>query len=73
MPKRSWNWRSVAAWLALTRPRPRSAPPDITTTRVPKRSDSAPQRNEPTPMARKLKRAAVEMPARVHPIASAMG
>ncbi len=44
-----------------------------TTARVPIRSESAPQKNDPTPMQRKLRSAAVEMPVRDQPIASDMG
>ena len=47
--------------------------PESTTTRVPNRSDSAPQKNEPTPMLSQLRSAAVEIPARDHPVASAIG
>ena len=43
------------------------------TVRVPSRSESAPQRNAPTPMASQLTRAAVEIPVRDHPIAWVMG
>ena len=63
----------VDAWLAITVPRPRRTPPRSTTTRVPSRSDSAPQTNDPTPMLTKLRSAAVEMPVRDQPIASDMG
>ena len=72
-PKRIWNWPRVAAWLAVTRPRPSSTPPQSTTARVPNRSESAPQKNEPMPMLRKLRRAAIEMPVRDQPIAADMG
>ena len=44
-----------------------------TTSRVPNRSESAPQTNAPAPMVRKLRSAAVEIPVRDQPIASAMG
>src|SRR2546425_371274 len=71
-PKRTWNWPRVAAWLAVTRPRPSRTPPQSTTARVPNRSDSAPQANDPTPMLRKLRSAAIEMPARDQPIAADM-
>src|SRR5688572_3438772 len=72
-PNSSWNQPSEAAWLAVTRPSPSSAPPDRTTTRVPNRSDSAPQAKAPAPIDRKLRSAAVAMPVRDQPIASAMG
>jgi hypothetical protein len=39
----------------------------------PHRSESAPQTIEPTPMQRKLRSAAVEMPVRDQSIAAAMG
>ena len=48
-------------------------PPLTTTTRVPNRSERAPQANDPTPMARKLRSAAVEIPVRVQPIDSDIG
>ena len=41
--------------------------------RVPSRSESAPQRNAPTPIPSQLTSAAVEIPVRVHPIAWVMG
>jgi hypothetical protein len=72
-PNKSWNWPRVAAWLASTRPRPRRPPPRRTTPRVPSRSERAPQKNDPAPIQRKFRSAAVEMPARDQPIASEMG
>ena len=48
-------------------------PPQSTTARVPRRSESAPQRNDPAPMQIQLRSAAVEIPARDQPIASDMG
>ncbi len=63
----------MAAWLAATSPAPSRMLPESTTTRVPKRSESAPQKNDPTPMQRKFSIAASEMPLRDHPIASDMG
>ena len=68
-----WNWVSEPAWLAVTMPAPSSKPPQSTTARVPKRSDSAPQRNEPMPMQSQLRSAAVETPVRDQPVASDMG
>ncbi len=41
--------------------------------RVPSRSENAPHRNAPTPIASQLTRAALEIPVRVHPIAWVMG
>jgi len=73
MPHRIWNWATVPAWLAATRPRPSSEPPASTTARVPNRSDSAPHRNEAGPMHRKLSRAAVEMLVRDQPVAIDIG
>ena len=72
-PKASWNWPTVAAWLAITVPRPSRAPPRATTVRVPSRSESAPQTNDPTPMPRKFRSAAVEIAVRDQPIAPDMG
>ena len=63
----------MEAWLAVTKPRPSKTPPDSTTARVPNRSESAPQKNDPTPMQRKFRSAAVEMPVRDQPIESEMG
>jgi hypothetical protein len=40
---------------------------------VPIRSESAPQKNDPTPMHTKLRSAAVEMPVRDQPIDSDIG
>jgi hypothetical protein len=40
---------------------------------VPTRSESAPQKNDPTPIPSQLRSAAVEMPVRDQPIASDMG
>ena len=57
----------------MVSPRPSSTPPASTTARVPNLSDSAPQANEPTPMARKFSVAAAEMPARDQPIVCAIG
>ena len=48
-------------------------PPASTTARVPNRSDSEPQKNDPKPMARKLSTAANEMPARDQPMSCDMG
>ena len=73
MPNSSWNCSSVAAWLPRSAPRPSSTPPASTTARVPNRSDSEPQKNDPKPMARKLSTAAVEMPARDQPMSCAIG
>src|SRR5438093_1620244 len=72
-PKRTWNWPRVAAWLAVTRPRPSRTPPASTTARVPHRSESAPQMNDPTPMQTKLRSAAVEILVRDQPITSDRG
>jgi hypothetical protein len=73
MPNRIWNWPTVPAWLAATRPSPSSAPPESTTARVPNLSESAPHRNEAGPMQRKFKSAAVEMLVRDQPVASDIG
>ena len=54
-------------------PRPSRTPPQSTTARVPMRSERAPHTNVPTPMQSQLMVAAVEMPVRDQPIASAMG
>src|SRR5262249_59115815 len=72
-PNRSWNCPSVAARLAVTRPRPSRTPPLSTTVRVPKRSERAPQTKALTPMQSQLTRAVVEMPVRDQPIASDTG
>src|SRR2546428_12843897 len=72
-PKKIWNWPRVAARLAITVPKPIRVPPRSTTTRVPSRSESAPQTNDPTPMHSKLSRAAVELPVRDHPVSAATG
>src|SRR5437016_4404811 len=72
-PKYTWNWPRVVAWLAITVPKPSRTPPRSTTARVPSRSESAPQTNDPTPMQRKLRSAAVEIPVRDHPVAADMG
>ena len=73
MPNRSWNRSSVAAWLAASSPQASSTPPVSTTARVPNRSDSEPQKNDPKPIARKLSTAANEMPARDQPISCDIG
>ena len=52
---------------------PSRTPPASTTTRVPNRSDSDPQRNDPNPMARKLSTAVNEMPARDQPMSCDIG
>src|SRR2546425_7325725 len=72
-PKKIWNWPRVAARLAITVPKPIRVPPRSTTTRVPSRSESAPQTNDPMPMHRKLSRAAVEMPVRDQPVSADIG
>src|SRR5919106_1313196 len=72
-PKETWNWPRVAAWLAITVPNPSRTPPSSTTVRVPSRSESAPQTSDPTPMHRKLKSAAVEIPVRDQPVSAEMG
>jgi hypothetical protein len=72
-PNSTWNCPSVAARLAVTRPRPSRTPPLSTTVRVPMRSESAPQTNALTPMDSQLMSAVVEMPVRDQPIASDTG
>src|SRR5262245_5678094 len=57
----------------LTVPKTSRTPPRSTTAHVPSRSESAPQTNDPTPMQRKLRSAAVEMPVRDQPIVPDMG
>src|SRR2546430_4427654 len=66
-------WTRLVVWLAVTSPRPSRTPPASTTARVPNRSDSAPQRKPPRPMQSQLMSAAVEIPVRDQPIASAIG
>src|SRR5882724_12658695 len=72
-PKKSWNPPRVVARLAITVPNPIRVPPRSTTRRVPSRSETAPQKNDPTPMLRKLSRAAVEMPVRDQPVSADIG
>ncbi len=55
-PKQSWNCHRLCAWLAVTRPSPSSRLPVSTTMRVPKRSDSAPQRNAGNAHAEEIQR-----------------
>ena len=62
-----------ATRLAINVHKPIRVPPRSTTTRVPSRSESAPQTSDPTPMHRKLSRAAVEMPVRDQPVSADIG
>ena len=59
--------------LAMKRPMPISTPPKITSGRAPIRSLSAPAAKPETPMTMKAMVIAPEMPARVHPVSSAIG
>src|SRR5256885_15927368 len=60
-PNVTWRCQSAVAWLDTTRPRPSSAPPAIVTARLPSRSDTAPQKNEPAPIAIQLVRASTDV------------
>jgi len=55
------------------RPRPSKSPPNRTTTRAPYRSYNQPHRNPPTPIQRKARVEAVEIPVRDQPRDSAIG
>jgi hypothetical protein len=63
----------LVARLASARPAPRTTLPASTTTRVPKRSLSAPQAKLPTPIARKFSVIAPEIAVRDQPVSCAMG
>ena len=58
------NCQRLVAWLAPISPAPSSSVPDSTTIRVPNRSDSAPQKNAASPIARKSIVAAADTPLR---------
>ena len=72
-PNVTWSCQSAVAWLDTTRPRPSSAPPAIVTARLPSRSDTAPQKNEPAPIAIQLMRAITEIALRLQCIESSSG
>src|SRR2546430_13064004 len=60
-------------WLASHSPAPRMIAPVSTTTRVPRRSLAAPQANPANPMTRKSSVMALEMAARLQPVAAEIG
>ena len=72
-PQRSWNCQTWVVWLADISPIPSSTPPHNSTARVPYRSDIAPQKNDPNPIARKVSTAAVDTSVRDQPIAAVIG
>ncbi len=72
-PNISWNSSSEVARLANSSPSPSRTAPISTTMRAPKRSLAAPQPKPATPMARKSRVMALDMPARDQPVACAIG
>jgi hypothetical protein len=69
---KDWRLTFGEAGMILLAPGIR-APPAGTTDRVPRRSDSAPHRNEAGSMHKKLSRAAVEMAVRDQPVGADIG
>jgi hypothetical protein len=72
-PNVRWRCQRAVAWLERTIPRPRRNPPAMVTRRLPRRSDTTPQQNEPAPMAIQLIIAVVEMALRLQCIDSSSG
>src|SRR5262249_41875339 len=72
-PNVTWKCQSAVAWLERTIPRPSRNPPARVTRRLPRRSDTAPQQNEPAPIATQLIIAVVEMALRLQRIDSSSG
>src|SRR5262249_33038167 len=72
-PNVTWRCQRAVAWLERTIPRPSRNPPARVTRRLPRRSDTAPQQNEPAPMAIQLIIAVVEMALRLQRIDSSSG
>ena len=72
-PNVNWNCHRLVAWLAPISPAPSSTEPDKTTMRVPNRSDSAPQKNAASPIARKSIVAAADTPLRDQPMSCEIG
>src|SRR5258705_2591184 len=72
-PNVTCRCQSVVAWLDSTKPRPSSSPPAIVTKRLPRRSDTAPQKNEPTPIAIQWMSAVTDTELRLQCIESSSG
>src|SRR5438477_577820 len=64
-PNVTLSCQSAVAWLDRTRPVPRSTPPATVTPRLPSRSESAPQKKEPSPIAIQFVSATSEMAIRL--------
>ena len=72
-PNVTWSCQSLVAWLDSTSASPSRKPPASVTGRLPKRSETAPQQNEPRPIAIQLMSAVVEMALRLQRIESSSG
>src|SRR5262249_59050766 len=72
-PNVTCRCHSAVAWLESTRASPNRSPPEIVTKRLPSRSDRAPQKNEPTPMAIQLMSAVTDTALRLQCIDSSSG
>ena len=72
-PNVTCRCQSAVAWLESTRLRPSKRPPAIVTKRLPSRSEIAPQKNEPTPIAIQLTSAVNETALRLQCIESSSG
>src|SRR5207244_8910468 len=72
-PNVTENCQSDDTWLDSTMPSPSKSPPLTATMRVPMRSESDPQRNEPSPIATQLISATLEIALRLQPTDSSIG